>query len=66
MVIDNFFFQNTYSCEKDDSVIYINEKNEYREGKINKLTREFMHSVYFVEEDELSDDILQKYIIVCY
>jgi len=55
--------QNTYSCKIDDSVIFINEKNEYREGKIDKLTREFMHSVYFVEEDELSDDILQKYII---
>ena len=65
MVID-IFFQNTYSCKIDDSVIFINEKNEYREGKIDKLTREFMHSVYFVEEDELSDDILQKYIIVCY
>ena len=65
MVID-IFFQNTYSCKIDDSVIFINEKNKYREGKIYKLTREFMHSVYFVEEDELSDDILQKYIIVCY
>ena len=65
MVID-IFFQNTYSCKIDDSVIFINEKNKYREGKIDKLTREFMHSVYFVEEDELSDDILQKYIIVCY
>jgi len=25
-------------------------------------TKEFMHRVYFVEEDELSDDISQKYI----
>lgn len=62
----NIFFQNNYSCQVGDSVIYKNEKKEYCEGKIKNSTREFMHSVYFVEEDELSDDILQKYITVCY